>query len=104
MSNTESCHCIGRLDPAYTHKRDTRKMYISRTTIFLITVLCMINHFGLTLANKISASTMNKNQLHLEALQRSEGIYDRVVQKLQQKEEAQKKMVQEQVSEQLMMQ
>jgi hypothetical protein len=42
--------------------------------------------------------------LHLEALERSEGIYDRVVQKLQQKEEAQKKLVQEQVSEQLMMQ
>ena len=59
---------------------------------------------GATRGAELGQMAVERNQLKFEAFERSEGIYDRVVQKLQQKEEAQKKFVQEQVNQQLLMQ
>ena len=77
----------------------SQKFNIGKITVLLLATLCLCD---IAQANKLG--TRSKNQLHLEAYERAEGIFDRAVQKLEQKEEAKKKMVQEQVNEQLMMQ
>lgn len=57
-------------------------------------MLVIVLFLGLT-THAMGTEQMSSNQLQLEAFERAEGIYDRVLQKLQQKEEAQKKFVQE---------
>ena len=55
-------------------------------------MLVIVLFLGLT-THAMGTEQMSSNQLQLEAFERAEGIYDRVLQKLQQKEEAQKKFV-----------
>lgn len=98
MSNTNKTSNTADL-AAMPLKLGFRKMYIGRAASLLLGALYFSDQVGLATANQVLNKAQNQNQLHLEALERAEGIYDRVVQKLQQKEEAKKKMVQEQVNE-----